>query len=101
ATDEFVVKSGDDFYAATVDDTDGSVGLIKAVVNFSDTDNGVTGPVALADQLVKVGANEAGTATAFVTLQGGNYKVDDGLLAADGTHGATVALSGATPTAQF
>ncbi|MGC3874897.1 FliC/FljB family flagellin [Halomonas sp. GXIMD04776] len=108
ATGNFVVKSGDDYYAASVDDATGAVSLNVADVDFSDTDNGVTGPVTLADQLVKVGANASGAATGYVEIQGGNYSVAASALAnggATGTDddqtGTTIALSGATPTAEF
>ncbi|QGW83946.1 FliC/FljB family flagellin [Variovorax paradoxus] len=107
ATANFVVKSGDDFYAASVDDATGNVVLNKADVTFTDTDNGVTAPVALADQLVKVGVDAAGAATGYVAVQGRNFAVVGGALANGGATptdqaaaGAFV-LSGAGETTEF
>ncbi|RST49020.1 FliC/FljB family flagellin [Variovorax sp. DXTD-1] len=108
ATANFVVKSGDDFYAASVDDTTGDVVLNVADVEFTDTDNGVTTAVALADQLVKVGVSAAGTTTAYVAVQGKNFAVGAGALANGGAtptdfdNTATdIVLSGAGKTAEF
>ncbi|MDP4558586.1 FliC/FljB family flagellin [Halomonas meridiana] len=110
ATNQYVVKSGDDFYAASVDDTDGSVVLNVADVDFTDPESGVTANVTLSDQLVKVGADEAGAATAYVEVQGGNYAIPAGALANgvatptdfDNTGaGNEIILSGAAATAEF
>ena len=106
ATNQYVVKSGDDFYAASVDDTSGTVLLNTADVDFTDPDNGVAAPVTLTDQLVKVGADADGVATAFATIQGGNYELAAGLAngGAGGTlnaAGGAVVLSGAAATDQF
>jgi flagellin len=108
ATANFVVKSGDDFYAASVDDTTGDVVLNVADVEFTDTDNGVTTAVALADQLVKVGVDAAGAATAYVAVQGKNFAVGGGALANGGATptdfdntGTDIVLSGAGKTAEF
>ncbi|MDR6890162.1 MULTISPECIES: FliC/FljB family flagellin [Variovorax] len=108
ATANFVVKSGDDFYAASVDDTTGAVVLNVADVEFTDTDNGVTTAVGLADQLVKVGVDAAGAATAYVAVQGKNFSVGAGALANGGAtptdfdNTATdIVLSGAGKTAEF
>jgi flagellin len=108
ATANFVVKSGDDFYAASVDDATGDVVLNVADVEFTDTDNGVTTAVALADQLVKVGVDAAGAATAYVAVQGKNFAVGGGALANGGATptdfdntGTDIVLSGAGKTAEF
>jgi flagellin len=109
-TGQFVVKSGDDFFAASVDRATGAVTLNTAVVNFSDTANGVAAQD-LAAQPVKVGVNADGVANAFVTIQGKNFttaEIDTEALldggattTAIGTGGTEVELSGATPTAEF
>ncbi len=106
ATNQFVVKSGDDFYAASVNDATGAVQLNTADVNFTDPDNGVAAAVTLTDQLVKVGADDTGAATAYATIQGKNYELAAGLAngGATGTlnaAGGAVVLSGAGATAQF
>jgi flagellin len=108
ATANFVVKSGDDFYAASVDDATGDVVLNVADVEFTDTDNGVTTAVALNNQLVKVGVDAAGAATAYVAVQGKNFSVGAGALANGGAtptdfdNTATdIVLSGAGATAEF
>jgi flagellin len=108
ATANFVVKSGDDFYAASVDDATGDVVLNVADVEFTDTDNGVTTAVALADQLVKVGVDAAGAATAYVAVQGKSFAVGAGALANGGAAptdfdntGTDIVLSGAGKTAEF
>lgn len=108
ATANFVVKSGDDFYAASVDDATGDVVLNVADVEFTDTDNGVTTAVALNNQLVKVGVDAAGATTAYVAVQGKNFSVGAGALANGGAtptdfdNTATdIVLSGAGKTAEF
>jgi flagellin len=110
ATDQYVVKFGDDFYAASVDSASGGVDINT----FADAANGiVTGsPVTLTAQLVKVGADAAGASQAYVTVQGKNYTVNnDSLVDADSTTvtqgtaaGAPIELSSAgavTATAEF
>jgi flagellin len=108
ATANFVVKSGDDFYAASVADATGDVVLNVADVEFTDTDNGVTTAVALNNQLVKVGVSSTGTNTAYVAVQGKNFAVGAGALANGGAtptdfdNTATdIVLSGAGKTAEF
>lgn len=108
ATANFVVKSGDDFYAASVDDATGNVVLNVADVEFTDTANGVTTAVGLADQLVKVGVDAAGATTAYVGVQGKNFSVGAGALANGGATptdfdytGTDIVLSGAGATAEF
>jgi flagellin len=108
ATANFVVKSGDDFYAASVDDATGDVVLNVADVEFTDTDNGVTTAVGLADQLVKVGVDAAGATTAYVAVQGKNFAVAAGALANGGATptdfdhtGTDIVLSGTGKTDEF
>lgn len=75
ATKEYVVKSGNDFYAASLDHASGAVVLNKADVDYSDPVNGlaVGSEATQAAQLVKVTADSKGAATAYVTFQGKNY----------------------------
>ncbi|SPA33718.1 flagellar filament structural protein (flagellin) [Cupriavidus taiwanensis] len=108
ATANFVVKSGDDYYAASVDDATGNVVLNRADLEFTDPDNGVTTATALANQLVKVGADSTGAVTAFATIQGRNFAVGAGALANGGATptdfdytGTDIVLSGAGATAEF
>lgn len=112
ATDQFVVKSGDDFYAASVDDTNGTVSLNTASVQYSDPDSGIatgSGEITLTDQLVKVGADETGAAKAFAEIQGGSYAIEDGALANDYAEAGndfdsvatSIILSGDDATEQF
>jgi len=107
-TATFVVKSGEDFYAASVDDATGNVVLNKADLEFTDSDNGVTTATALANQLVKVGVNSSGTVTGFATVQGRNFAIAAGSLANGGAtptdfdySGTDIVLSGASATAEF
>ena len=74
ATANYVVKSGNDYYAASVDRASGKVILNKADVEYTDPANGLTNPATQAAQFVKVGADKDGVATTFVTFQGKNYK---------------------------
>lgn len=74
-TGKFVVKSGEDYYAASVDRTNGAVTLNTAVIKFADAANGIAtaSAVSLAAAPVKVGVDAAGAVTAFATVQGKNY----------------------------
>ncbi|SPA43637.1 flagellar filament structural protein (flagellin) [Cupriavidus taiwanensis] len=111
ATATFVVKSGDDFYAASVNDATGGVTLNVADLDFTDTSNGVTAATALDNQLVKVGADSAGVVTAYATIQGRNFALAAGALANSGAAAATdfdnttangnIVLSGAGATQEF
>ncbi|MBP0636503.1 FliC/FljB family flagellin [Cupriavidus sp. AcVe19-6a] len=108
ATATFVVKSGDDYYAASVDDATGNVTLNVADLEFTDPSNGVTTATALANQLVKVGADSAGAVTAYATVQGRNFAIGAGALANGGAAttdfdytGTDIVLSGAGATAEF
>jgi flagellin len=107
-TATFVVKSGEDFYAASVDDATGNVVLNRADLEFTDTDNGVTTSTALANQLVKVGVDSSGAVTGFATVQGRNFGIAAGSLANGGATptdfdytGTDIVLSGAGATAEF
>ncbi|KAF6655037.1 FliC/FljB family flagellin [Enterobacteriaceae bacterium EKM102V] len=113
ASANYVVKSGSDTYAASVDRDSGKVILNKADVEYTDPDNGLTTAATQAGQLVKVSADKDGNATAYVTFQGKNYaanaasKVDTGddsaanQTTAATTNKVTIALSGASKTAEF
>ncbi|MFU0872194.1 flagellin [Kluyvera sichuanensis] len=73
ATANYVVKSGNDYYAASIDRTSGKVALNKADVEYTDPANGLATAATQAAQFVKVSADKDGAATAFVTFQGKNY----------------------------
>lgn len=70
ATDQFVVKSGSDFYSASINHGTGAVTLNKADVEYKDTDNGLTTAATQAKQLIKVAADKDGNAAGYVTFQG-------------------------------
>jgi flagellin len=74
-TGKFVVKSGEDYYAASVNRATGAVTLNTAVIKFADGANGIAtaSAVTLAAAPVKVGVDAAGAVTAFTTVQGKNY----------------------------
>ena len=90
ATDQFVVKSGDDFYAASVDDATGAVVLNTVDISYADAQSGIADAdaVTLTGQLVQVGADETGAAQGFLDIQGSNFEVA----------GTALANGGATPT---
>lgn len=109
ATGSFVVKAGDSYYAASVDNATGAVRLNTVDVPFTDPDNGVSTAVSLTSQLVKVGVDASGAATAYVTIQGKNFTdagidtealVNGGGTATAGTSGA-INLSGTSATTEF
>jgi flagellin len=108
-TATWVVKSGDDFYAASVAPATGAVTLNTATVDFTDPANGVAAAVTLTTQPVKVGTDAAGTVTAFVSIQGKNYGLagiqaaltDTAAAGSNTVDGTDIVLSGATPTAEF
>jgi flagellin len=91
ASTQYVVQSGSDFYAASLDHTTGAVTLNKTDVKYSDPANGLAigSEATQASQLVKVGADSAGAATAYVTFQGKNYKADAASLVDDNTVAST------------
>ena len=75
STNSYVVKFGSDYYAASVDNSNGKVTLNKADVKVGDAANGNTGNT-VAGQLVKVGADSNGAAVAYVSQGGNNYALD-------------------------
>ena len=108
-TGDYVVRSGNDYYAASVDAATGNVTLNTADINFQDTANGVSTDVALTDQLVRVGVNESGNVSGMVSIQGRTFDIGGDALVdagdATGTQNAafatTIHLSGTTETSQF
>ena len=114
-TGQMVVKSGENFYAASVDRATGAVTLNTAVMKFADGANGIAtaSAVSLAAAPVKVGVDSAGAVSAFVTIQGKNYTttaidtetlVDGGGTTTAIATGGTIELStggGSTASAQF
>lgn len=107
-TGAYVVRSGNDYYAASVDAATGNVTLNTADINFQDTANGVDTDVELTGQLVRVGVNENGTVSGMVSIQGRTFDIGTAALVdagdATGTQneafGTTIHLSG-TETPQF
>ncbi|ENA0610337.1 FliC/FljB family flagellin [Enterobacter bugandensis] len=83
ATADYVVQSGDDFYAASVT-TGGAVSLNTTDVTYDDGANGVT-DAEQSGKLVKVGTDDAGAAVGYVTVQGKNYLAAAGNLTNGGT----------------
>ncbi|RZN19345.1 MULTISPECIES: FliC/FljB family flagellin [unclassified Escherichia] len=75
-TADYVVQSGKDFYAASVNATSGKVTLNTINVTYDDYANGVD-DAKQTDQLIKVSADKDGAAQGFVTLQGKNYSAGD------------------------
>lgn len=104
ATTNYVVKSGEDFYAASIG-ADGAVTLNKANLKFTDPDASISDAVDLENQLVRVGTDEEGKTTAFVNVQGGNYAIEADALASNlddnFASATTVVLSGDAATAEF
>ena len=108
ATATYVVKSGEDFYAASIDSATGKVNLNVVDVKFADSDAGVAA-TQLDNRLVKVGVDSAGVVTGYTEVQGKNFAiVGTGALANSNAATATdfdntgnvFQLSG-TPTAEF
>ncbi|MBA7854457.1 FliC/FljB family flagellin [Enterobacter sp. LM3] len=109
-TGTFVVSSGSDNYAVSIDKATGNVNLNTTKVTYDDSANGVTGAVQNG-QLIKVTSDANGAAVGFVTIQGKNYQAGttgvDVLVnsaAAAPTTGVatgTLQLSGATATAEL
>ena len=105
ATANFVVKSGDDYYAANVK-TDGTVTINTTSTKWTDTDKGVTTAVVAATVPVKVGVDANGVTTGYVTFQGKNFAADPATLtntlgAASNTTTADIVVSGTGATTQF
>ncbi|CAM3805230.1 FliC/FljB family flagellin [Castellaniella denitrificans] len=74
---QYVVKSGNDYYAASVNDTTGAVELNTVDISFADAAGGIAtaDAVKVTGQFVKVGADAAGSATGYVELQGKTFAV--------------------------
>lgn len=91
ATATYVVKSGSDNYAVSVDDATGSIKLNTTKVGYTDTANGVTAG-AQDGKFIKVGADDKGAAVGFVTVQGQNFKADAAALV-NGKAAGTLAVA--------
>lgn len=74
----YVVSSGSENYAVSVDDDTGNVKLNTANVEYTDA-NGGTGT--LTGVPVKVGAKTDGTAAGYTEIQGKNYSLTDTAIA--------------------
>ncbi|AMG58969.1 FliC/FljB family flagellin [Pantoea vagans] len=79
ATSTYVVSSGSDNYAVSVDDASGTVTLNTTDISYSDSDNGVTAG-SMTGKYIKVGADSTGAAVGYVTVQGKDYKTAAGAL---------------------
>ena len=75
ATANYVVKSGDSYYAASVDQGTGDVTVNTSDVTYTTTDGATATKTGVA---VKVANDSTGAATGFVTVDGKNYKAGDG-----------------------
>ncbi|EFV41067.1 FliC/FljB family flagellin [Hafnia paralvei] len=80
-TGNYVVKSGNDFYAASLDASTGKVALNKTDVKYTDPSNGLTTAATQAQQLVKIGVDSTGANKGYVTFQGKSYEAAAGALA--------------------
>ncbi|WBM72177.1 FliC/FljB family flagellin [Buttiauxella sp. WJP83] len=88
STGTYVVSSGSDNYAVSVDDATGKVTLNTSDVTYTDTKNGVTGG-SMSAQLVKVGTDSTGAVQGYVTVQGKNYNAAASAIANSGAVAAT------------
>lgn len=86
STATYVVSSGSDNYAVSVDDATGSVKVNTADITYTDA-NGGTGT--LTGVAVKVGADAAGAAAGYAEVQGKNYSLTADAIA-DGGAGGTL-----------
>jgi flagellin len=118
-TDQYVVQSGSDSYSVSVGDGTktgdaGKVSLNTTTVTYGDAANGIAADGAsMADQAIKVGTDDKGNVTGFVTVQGKNFKVDatamantkDSSAPTTGVDTTAIELSdggtGRAPTAEF
>ncbi|MGY3095560.1 FliC/FljB family flagellin [Pantoea agglomerans] len=75
ATANYVVQSGDDFYAASVDSTSGEVTINTTDVTYTTADGATATKNGVA---VKVANDSADAAKGFVTVEGKNYLAGDG-----------------------
>jgi len=89
-TNNYVVKSGSDYYSASVNPADGAVVLNTIEGGYTNDANAETfGPTP-----VKVGAGKDGTAYAYTTVDGKNFKLADAALT-DGVTAATATTGAA------
>lgn len=103
ATENYVVKFGNDYYAASVDKDTGKVTLNTVNVKYSDQDNGVSSAEKV-NALIKVSATSDGINTAYTEVNGRKYEVNDGLKNGGATTtqvSADIALSGTQATKEF
>ncbi|MBF1960551.1 FliC/FljB family flagellin [Enterobacter hormaechei] len=84
STATYVVSSGSDNYAVSVDDATGSVKVNTADITYTDA-NGGTGT--LTGVAVKVGADAAGAAAGYAEVQGKNYSLTAAAVANGGAGG--------------
>jgi len=77
ATENYVIKSGNTSYAASLDSSTGIATLNTSTVTYSDVANGVDSAEQTA-QPIKVGTDANGAAIGYVTVQGKNYVAGDG-----------------------
>lgn len=92
ATTTYVVSSGSDNYAVSVDDTSGAVKLNTTDVSYTDSANGVTAGT-MSGQFVKVGGDASGAAQGYVTVQGKDYNTAAGAIANGGGTGTLAVAS--------
>jgi flagellin len=92
ATSTYVVSSGSDNYAVSVDDTTGKVALNTTDVSYTDSANGVTAGT-MSGQFVKVGGDATGAAQGYVTVQGKDYNTAAGAIVNGGATGTTAVAS--------
>jgi len=92
ATATYVVSSGSDNYAVSVDDSTGNVSLNTTDVSYTDSANGVTAGT-MSGQFVKVGADSTGAAQGYVTVQGKDYNTAAGAIVDGGATGTTAVAS--------
>jgi len=95
STQQYVVKYGSDFYAASVNSTNGSITLNTATIKVADAANGNTAGSVVAGQLVKVGADSTGAAVAYVSQGGNNYQLTANT---DLTNGGSTTTTYSDPT---
>jgi len=93
---DYVVKSGQDYYAASINKTNGAVSLNKVDINVADAANGNAAGSNVTGMLVKVGADSLGAATGYITIQNKNYAVAVGALTDGGSAGTTSSQTGTT-----
>jgi flagellin len=105
ATTNYVVKSGNDYYAANVT-PGGVVSLNTTSTTWTDPENGINTAVVASTVPVKVGVDALGATTGYVTFQGKNFVAAAAALtntggAASDTATTAIVISGASKTTQF